>query len=121
MWMSFMTSGVKILDDPRMYFLLSAGARDKAASPVVVRSTTPLPLPFVLASATARGFILPLARAGADFLLILLATFLAMTDPHLNPSNKTSKHQFLLARFEVVVVPQLLAGDDLLEMANALV
>jgi hypothetical protein len=68
MWMSFMTSGVKILDDPNMYFLLSAGARDRAASPVAVRLTAPLP--FVPTSALAcfalafTGFLLPVFFAG---------------------------------------------------------
>ena len=31
MWMSFITSGVKMLDDPRMYFFASAGALGGAA------------------------------------------------------------------------------------------
>ncbi len=39
MWMSFITSGVKIFDEPRMYFLVSAGARPaSAAMPVAVRA-----------------------------------------------------------------------------------
>src|SRR5205085_2370706 len=76
--MSFITSGVKILDEPRRYFLLSAGARDSAASPVAVRLAMPLPL--VLASARA-GFAL--AFTGADFALAFLAAFLAISGPHL--------------------------------------
>src|SRR5688500_10445212 len=78
MWMSFMTSGVKILDEPRIYFLLSAGARERDASPVAVRLTVPLPL--VLASATARGFTFVLA---GFLLFVFFAGFLAMADPHL--------------------------------------
>src|SRR4029078_10581674 len=78
MWMSFMTSGVKILDEPSMYFLLSAGARDRAARPVAVRSMPPLPV--VRVSATPRGPALIFTHA--DFALDFLAAFLAMTSPH---------------------------------------
>jgi hypothetical protein len=39
MWMSLMTSGVKICDRPRMYLPLSAGAVGSAASPLDVRRT----------------------------------------------------------------------------------
>src|SRR3990172_13203539 len=35
------------------------------------------------------------------------------------PSLRALQHQFLLGRFEIVVVPQLLAGDDLAEGARA--
>ena len=31
----------------------------------------------------------------------------------------TSQHQLFLAGLQIVVVPQLLAGDDLLEMVDA--
>src|SRR5262245_40038582 len=86
MWMSFMTSGVKILDEPSMYFLLSAGARDKAASPVDVRSTPPLP--FVLVSATARGLAFVLAFTEADFALVFLAALLAITVPRHYSSSR---------------------------------
>src|SRR4029079_15160288 len=68
--MSFMTSGVKILDEPNMYFLLAAGARDKAARPVAVRFTGPLT--FVLARAVARGFAFTFAG------FVFFADFLAM-------------------------------------------
>src|SRR5262245_8625457 len=84
MWMSLMTSGVKIRDWPRMYFWLSAGARASGA-----------------------------AGEGWPF---LLATFVSVG--FFGMANSL-KHQLLFGRLEIVVVPQLLAGDDLAEVVEA--
>src|SRR3990170_7254430 len=64
-------------------------------------------LPRMKRCASAGAFVpLPL-----PFLLFLIACC---------PAFRALQHEFLLGRFEIVVVPQLLAGDDLAEGARAL-
>src|SRR4029450_14052168 len=85
MWISLMTSGVKMRDCPRMYLRLSAGARDKGAT----------------------GEAWPCFF----FAIFVALSFLGISLP--------LQHQLLLARLEIVVVPQLLAGDNLAEVLEA--
>src|SRR5215207_9196894 len=115
MWMSFITSGVKMRELPSKYLLLSAGVAVRAAIPVEVRVTGE---PFCLRTTGCFTRIVETlflrastTRAG------LLGGVLAMSSPF---EWHALKHELLFARLEIVVVPQLLAGDDLAEAAEAL-
>ena len=111
--MSLMTSGVKIFDEPRMYFCVSAGPRARAARPVAVRGAAIL---------EERGLYTAMAlRAGLGFLDMVSSGWTMWTEWTLwtKSTMSTSQHQLFLAGLQIVVVPQLLAGDDLLEMVDA--
>src|SRR4051812_21611495 len=121
--MSLMTSGVKILDEPRTYLRVSAGSRASAASPVEVRASSR----FSASGRAKRALREPTGFRG------LFWGFLGIEDlrrwtiwrgasgGRSTPSTflQVSEHELLLVGLEIVVVPQLLAGDDLLEVIDA--
>src|SRR5687768_71354 len=74
MWMSLMTSGVKICERPRMYLLLSAGVAVREARPVAVRAT-PEPLPVCGTGSVERMAIAPALRGEAARLGLLGGLF----------------------------------------------
>src|SRR5688572_11898025 len=113
--MSFITSGVKICDRPSRYLVLSAGVAVSDARPVAVRAAfAPLP---ARATGSRTRTVTALRLLVTATLVGRLGGLLAINQ--ILPMNPL-EHELLLARFQIVVIPQLLAGDDLAEVVDAL-